>query len=229
MDIQFRADGMPLDKTMRVALAQREDAPQDVLRILALEEKLLVAGNPSAFPEALDELTRGQRTCVRWEVASNPSTPAAALEKLARNKYYCIRRAVAQNPSCPSSLLSYLALDSFGVVRSAVAARKDCPPRALARLVHDPVTRVKRTAEDNPSCPLEAIAEVPYARKLIPFESSAPTSELYRPPSSPLVLDAGGSLVGCLERLSELHDRGVLNEEEFAAAKRKLLADVENL
>ena len=40
-------------------------------------------------------------------------------------------------------------------------------------------------------------------------------------------LDAGGSLVGYLEHLSELHGRGVLNEEGFAAAKHKLLADVE--
>lgn len=58
-------------------------------------------------------------------------------------------------------------------------------------------------------------------------ESSTPTSELYRSPSSPLVLDAEGSFVGYLERLSELHDKGMLDDEEFLVAKRKLLTDVE--
>ena len=111
MDIQFRADGMPMDKKMRVVLAQREDAPQDVLRILASEEKLLVAGNPSC--------------------------PLDLLAGFAQDPDLDMRLAVAGNPSCPSEILAGLANDPSDEVRLVIALRPYFSAEGLARLALD--------------------------------------------------------------------------------------------
>ncbi len=43
------------------------------------------------------------------------------------------------------------------------------------------------------------------------------------PPPPPEAESGGGDLVGELQNLSQLHNAGVLSDEEFAAAKAKLL------
>jgi hypothetical protein len=49
----------------------------------------------------------------------------------------------------------------------------------------------------------------------------APPPEQYAPPPAPA---AGPDLTAQLQQLAQLHNAGVLTDEEFAAAKQKLLA-----
>lgn len=111
MDIQFRADGMPLDKTMRVALAQREDAPHEVLRVLALEEKLLAAGNPSCPFDLLAGFAQDSDVDVRLAVASNPSYPSGILAGLANDPSDEVRLVIALQSFFSAEGLATLALD----------------------------------------------------------------------------------------------------------------------
>lgn len=111
MDIQFRVDGMPLDKTMRVALAQREDAPHEVLRVLALEDKLLAAGNPSCPFDLLAGFAQDSDVDVRLAVASNPSCPSAILAGLAKDLSDEVRLVIALQPFFSAEGLATLALD----------------------------------------------------------------------------------------------------------------------
>ena len=95
-------------------------------------------------------------------------------------------------------------------------------------LVRDSYEEVCLAAAKHPSCPPEAIASLAVNRLLVPDDTSIPTSELYRSPCSPLTLNAGESLVGYLERLAVLHDKGALDDDEFAVAKRRLLSMSKN-
>jgi len=44
------------------------------------------------------------------------------------------------------------------------------------------------------------------------------------PPPAPAAAPAGDDLVGKINQLAQLHSSGVLNDDEFEAAKQKLLA-----
>jgi len=52
----------------------------------------------------------------------------------------------------------------------------------------------------------------------------APPPEQYAPAPAPAPAAAGSDLTSQLQQLSQLHNAGVLSDEEFAAAKQKLLA-----
>jgi putative oligomerization/nucleic acid binding protein len=43
------------------------------------------------------------------------------------------------------------------------------------------------------------------------------------PPPAPAAADSGDDMLAQLEKLGELHDKGILTDEEFAAQKAKLL------
>ena len=146
---------------------------------------------------------------------------------MAKDKYYLVRRAVALSSSCPPDLLAELARDPYKIVRLDVAENRSCPSHVFATLVRDSCEAVRLAAAKNPSCSPEAIASLAVNRLLVPDDASIPTSELYCPPCSPLALNAGESLVGYLEHLAVLHDKGALDDKEFAAAKRRLFADGE--
>ncbi|HEU5036441.1 MAG TPA: SHOCT domain-containing protein [Nocardioides sp.] len=44
------------------------------------------------------------------------------------------------------------------------------------------------------------------------------------PPPAPAAPSAGDDMIAQLEKLGQLHDKGILTDEEFAAQKAKLLA-----
>lgn len=52
----------------------------------------------------------------------------------------------------------------------------------------------------------------------------APPPPQYAPPPAPAPAAPGTNLTAQLQQLSQLHNAGVLRDEEFAAAKQKLLA-----
>ena len=52
----------------------------------------------------------------------------------------------------------------------------------------------------------------------------APPPQQYAPAPAPAPAAAGADLTAQLQQLSQLHNAGVLSDEEFAAAKQKLLA-----
>jgi hypothetical protein len=55
------------------------------------------------------------------------------------------------------------------------------------------------------------------------YYAPPPPQEQYAPPSPPPA-PAGNDLTSQLQQLAQLHTAGVLSDEEFAAAKQKLLA-----
>jgi hypothetical protein len=73
------------------------------------EERLRVARNPQAPPEALAMLARGPDQKVRAAVARNPAAPAKALIGLASDLDREVRGGVAQHPAAPPEALAMLA------------------------------------------------------------------------------------------------------------------------
>lgn len=171
MDIQFRADGMPLDKTMRVALAQRGgDAPHEVLRVLALEEKLLAAGNPSCPFDLLAGFAQDSDVDVRLAVASNPSCPSGTLAGLANDPSDEVRLVIALQPFFSAEGLATLALDQSGYwkrereqradTRMTLAIHPSCPPDVFSMLARDSDDGVREAVAANPSCPRKILAKL---------------------------------------------------------------------
>lgn len=56
------------------------------------------------------------------------------------------------------------------------------------------------------------------------YEQQQPAEEEYYPEEQQAAPAAGPDLTAQLQQLAQLHDSGVLSDEEFAAAKQKLLA-----
>jgi hypothetical protein len=54
---------------------------------------------------------------------------------------------------------------------------------------------------------------------------AASQDETYAPSPPPEAADTGSDMVAQLQQLAQLHDSGVLTDEEFASAKQKLLAN----
>ena len=57
-----------------------------------------------------------------------------------------------------------------------------------------------------------------------PQQSYAPPPQAYAPPPPPAPPPAGTDVTSQLNQLAQLHASGVLTDEEFAAAKQKVLA-----
>ena len=55
-------------------------------------------------------------------------------------------------------------------------------------------------------------------------QNEAPPPQDYAPEPAPAAAPAGDDLTSQLEQLSQLHNAGVLSDEEFANAKAKLLS-----
>ena len=55
-------------------------------------------------------------------------------------------------------------------------------------------------------------------------QQSAPPPQQYAPPPPQYAAPAQDDLTAKLQQLADLHQQGVLSDEEFAAAKQKLLA-----
>lgn len=112
-----------------------------------------------------------------------------------------LRAGIAGRKDAPRKMLDILSKDDNKDVRFAAADNPSCPAGALERLAGDGDEWVRQAAAGNPSLPLSRICH------------------LHGPSDTP----EEQSLVDSLSRLGELHDSGVLSDEEFVAAKRKLL------
>ena len=127
---------------------------------------------------------------------------------------------VAGNPSCPPEALARLAKDKSRDVRKMAAKNSSRLPKVPAKLVMNGDSLVSQTAATNP--PNYAIELM---RRTLD-EARQDTAENQVHPTSPSPEPAGrtdASFVDELERLAKLHREGALGDEEFAAAKRKLL------
>ncbi len=68
------------------------------------------------------------------------------------------------------------------------------------------------------------VAQKQYNKQAAAQAQAAPAPVAAAPPPPPPEAESGGSdLVGEIQNLSQLHNAGVLSDEEFAAAKAKLL------
>jgi peptide subunit release factor 1 (eRF1) len=63
-----------------------------------------------------------------------------------------------------------------------------------------------------------------YAGKKISEKGQEDQANSYGSPPAPEPGDSGSDMVTKLEKLAQLHESGILTDEEFAAAKQKVLA-----
>jgi hypothetical protein len=89
------------------------------------------------------------------------------------------------------------------IFKSALTSNDNSPLKDMAKLLQ------------------RAIAGEP----LQPPGTEPPTVDAAVPPAASHSSEAGASWIGELERLAKLHTGGTLTDDEFAQAKRKLLAD----
>lgn len=209
------------------------------------------AKNPSSPPMALQMLARDENEAVRMSVAGNPACPVVVLEELSVDYSSRARRYVAGNPSCTPGLFKALATDEDNYVRWEVARNQSCPEKVFKQPLEKDTSiglykyaasspawpselleeaawgfnEVSRQVASNPSCPSSMLEQLVQGsdggvRFSVASNLSLPLSVLYRPPSS---RDDEKSLVGALSRLAGPRNNGLLDENEFTAAKRKLL------
>ena len=74
------------DDDVRIEVADNENTPEDVLRLLAEDSyaDFAVARNPKTPIDLLEELSESGDTSVRYSVAENPSTPPYLLYQLSK-------------------------------------------------------------------------------------------------------------------------------------------------
>lgn len=201
-----------LDPSVRYAVAKNPLCPPEVLKRLAMDQGILMfrmvdeslstSELPTRSTSSGDRIKRapavaGTETDRRLLAANSPLCPSEMLEQLAADPDSIIRRSVAKNPSCPLEALTQLARDKDTFVRVRVAQNPSCPRSDVLRLSRDNAGRVRSAAASNPvfiACP-----------------------------SSKSASNVGASLPDELSRLAELHKKGILTDEEFAAAKGKIL------
>lgn len=135
---------------IRVALAHRDDTPDEARRILARDDdyrvRHAVAIHPNTPPHLLLKLESDGSGRVRYGVASNPNTPPFALATLAHDKDHDVRAMVARNPSTPKTILDDLLSDEDNQVRVSLARNSACPQRLLVRLLLDRSDEVRCAA-----------------------------------------------------------------------------------
>jgi hypothetical protein len=77
----------------------------------------VIAANPSAPADLLDELSRSDDYGVRSSLVGNPSISEAVARRPARDPHSSIRVRLTYNPATPMEVLTLLAGDSDGDVR----------------------------------------------------------------------------------------------------------------
>jgi len=82
-----------------------------------------------------------------------------------------------------------------------------------------------RHHQDQKYAQQDAAQQAQYAQQAAPAEPQVVYVEAPAAPApAPAAAAAGSDLTSQLQQLSQLHNAGVLSDEEFAAAKQKLLA-----
>jgi len=111
-----------------------EDAPPEVLRVLALEKKWIVraltAFHPNTPQDVLRYLGNDRSQQVLEHLVSNLNTPADVLRNLAGAegaRYDDLRQYIAEHENTPPDVLAVLADDPSGPVRTAVARNPNTP------------------------------------------------------------------------------------------------------
>ena len=125
---------------IRVALARRDDTPDEVRHILSHDSDVrtrhAVAIHPQTPPRLLAQLATDGSYRVRYGVALNPNTPPFVLQRLARDREHQVRAMVARNPATPQPILGGL-LGDDDHVRVSLARNPACPERLLLLLLRD--------------------------------------------------------------------------------------------
>lgn len=121
-------------------LAQDETSTSETLAKIAKIPgfQSLVARNPNASSELLEDLSLSIDPWVRYLVAIHNSTLEATLENLSKDSEISVRVAIAENQRTPASALKNLALDEEDSVRETVAGNP-----------HSPISTRELLAKDN--------------------------------------------------------------------------------
>lgn len=110
----------------------------------------------------------------------------------------------------------------YGLVRVA-----DLPVVTAAKVTDNPppgtpVEEPRRTPPESPPSPVEEPVETPV--ELPPVEAPTPVNAGTQPEAQAPVATPGGDVFATLEKLADLHARGILSAEEFQAKKKDLLS-----
>ena len=90
--------------------------------------RTLIAENPACPVDALEVLSRDERSEVRLRAARHNAAPAAVLQRLAHDPDVWVRCEIANNPLCDPRTLQQMSNDTEAVVRSLVATNRHAPP-----------------------------------------------------------------------------------------------------
>ena len=127
--------------TLRMHVAERKDAPVEIIEYLLEDEFFPVAetamANPVLPSEAIERKLKSELYIsfnMQNSIAKNPNTPPRILEKLSKPIGETIRSSVARNPSTPAETLENLSnIDNY-VVLSALVENPNLPDEILLKL-----------------------------------------------------------------------------------------------
>ncbi len=132
---------------IRASVARNKNTPQDVLRALVKDKgyyvRSYVARNEYAPEDILRALSKDDNEFVRASAAYNKNTPEDILRILAKDENYYVRKHAAENEITPQDILRALSKDENKFVRAAVAANKSIPQDILRILAKDPDGNVR--------------------------------------------------------------------------------------
>lgn len=97
----------------------------------------LIAGNPEASPELLDQLSYSPEKSIRSRVAENAATPLGTLATLLSDFESDVKLSLVHNPALPVMFLKQLVLDENPDVRYGLAENPRIPILFLEILKHD--------------------------------------------------------------------------------------------
>ena len=146
----------------RAAIARSRAAPEEVLDMLASDDrtavKANVATNPRTTPRSLDRLAHDD-PYLRLLVAGNTSTAPQTLNRLIAGVDSAIARAAAANPACAPATLDRLCVGGDALLAAAAASNASCAAETVASIVQRALDRgdggsaVAQAALSNPNCP----------------------------------------------------------------------------
>jgi transposase len=126
---------------VREAVARNPGTPPEVLRTMAPEHPIGVAGNRNSPPDLLVSIAKRDTWAIRMAISHNPSTPPQLLRNLLDSRDLRLRINLAGNPGLPSrernALLDGLLADRDRYVRLWIAVSPATPQHLIVQLLND--------------------------------------------------------------------------------------------